>query len=90
MSALDAFDMAEILRDQGWCVILKCLPKSLPFIIEGARSEYDAPSPDLPVAKGQWCCEIQYVGDGPHRPSEVAFAVSPREAVLKVFLKVTR
>lgn len=88
-ATLDTFEMAEQLRNDGWCVVLKCLPKNLPFIIEGARSEYDAPSPDAHVGRDKWCCEVQFYGE-PYRHSEVAFAETPFDAMFKVFVKVQK
>ena len=55
------FDLLEQLRSEGWCVVIKALPDCLPFVIEGARSEYDAPCEDQHVGHGKWCCEVQWM-----------------------------
>lgn len=80
----------EILRDDGWCVVLKCLPRELSFIIEGSRSEYDAPCPDRKFGKGMWCCELSdmtYLRKGKHkfRGSPFGMGKTPSEAVGKAF-----
>lgn len=49
----------ESLAADGWCVVLKRLPKELSWTIEGSRSEYDSPCPDCKVGKGMWLAECQ-------------------------------
>jgi len=84
-------DIMEGLRADGWCVILKALPDDLPFIIEGSRSEYDAPRPDKPMkgSIGKWCVELSDMrwGRKPgarYRGSPFAMADTPREALTKI------
>lgn len=77
------------LAADGWCVVLKRLPKEMGWIIEGARSEYDAPSEDREVGKGKWLCEIQdmrylRIGTAKYRNSRDAMADTPEEALVKV------
>lgn len=84
------FERMEQLRAEGWCVVLKCLPKEIGWIIEGSRSEYDAPCPDRTVGKGKWCCEVSWMGNGPYRPMRDALADTPDEAVQKAFSQVSR
>jgi hypothetical protein len=48
----------EALALDGWCVVLKRLPPGRGWVIEGARSEYDAPSPDKTIGHDLWCCEL--------------------------------
>lgn len=47
----------ETLRDEGWIIVLKVMPREMAYLIEGSRSEYDAPCPDKHVGKGKWCVE---------------------------------
>ena len=74
----------QALRDQGWCIVLKALPKQLGWRMDACQSEYDAPCPAKIVAKGKWCCQAEWFGDGPYRGRLFAFADSPAEAVQKV------
>ena len=85
---MSAFEQMEQLRAEGWCVVLKCLPKEIGWMIEGSRSEYDAPCPDRFVGKGKWCCEVSWMGKGPYRPMRDALADTPEVAVQKVFRQV--
>ena len=77
------FELMEQLRADDWCVVLKCLPASMDWIIEGSRSEYDAPSPDTKLGKGKWCCELSCMRRDmrSYRPSAFAMHESPHEAV---------
>ncbi len=84
------FDLMEEMRAMGWCVVLKCLPKELGWMIEGSRSEYDAPCPDRFVGKGKWLCEVSWMGKGRYRGGHDSFADTPEEAVRRVFEGVTR
>lgn len=61
------WEQLERLRSQGWCVVVKALPDNEPFVIEGSRSEYDAPCPDRRLWHGKWVCEVQWMrwGDTP-------------------------
>lgn len=76
--------LMQALRDDGWCVVLKCLPKNLPWIIEGSRSEYDAPSRDRRIGVRKWCCEAQFLGKI-YRPTRWALDEDPTGAVQKVW-----
>lgn len=58
MTALETLTEMERLAQDGWCVVLKRLPPGRGWIIEGARSEYDAPCQDRTVGVGLWCCEL--------------------------------
>lgn len=80
------WDTLEELRGRGWCVVVKALPDNMPFVIEGGRSEYDAPSDDIRVGHGKWCCELQWMrwGESPedwYRPGTAMFGDTPEEAV---------
>jgi hypothetical protein len=48
-----ALEVVEKIRQAGWLVIIKAIPPESAFIIEGSRSEYDAPSEDQEVGRGQ-------------------------------------
>lgn len=48
----------DALANDGWCVVLKRLPPGRGWVIEGSRSEYDAPSADQTVGKNLWLCEL--------------------------------
>lgn len=48
----------EKLAKAGWLVVLKRLPPGRGWIIEGSRSEYDAPCPDQTTGVGLWLCEL--------------------------------
>lgn len=80
-----AIRIMKELRDDGWCVVLKCLPKEMGWIIEGSRSEYDAPSPDQEIGKGKWLCELHdmaYVRKGTrYRKSRDGLGDTPLQAV---------
>ena len=81
--AEDTLLMMEELRAQGWLVSLKCSPAEVGWIIEGSRSEYDGPGKARPVY-AKWCCEAQWLGKPPHRPSAFATAEIPWRAVIRV------
>jgi len=56
-----AWTVVEKMRSDGFFVVVKGNPDSLRFIIEGSRSEYDAPSPDKKIGPtGAWVCEISH------------------------------
>jgi hypothetical protein len=76
--------LMQALRADGWCMVLKCRPKEMGWIIEGSRSEYDAPSPDTTIGNGKWCCEAQFMGE-PYKPNEWAMHEDPSEAVQRVW-----
>lgn len=48
----------ELIRDRGWMITIKVMPDEVPFIIPGARSEYDNPHPDKEVWHGKTVCEL--------------------------------
>lgn len=86
MKIATAIDLMQELRDAGWTVVLKCSPRA--WIIEGSRSEFDAPCEDHKIGKGKWCCEAQWIGDGPYRHSGFALHGDPTEAVRKVVQEI--
>lgn len=55
-----AWQLVEKFRADGWLVTVKHMPPGHPFIVEGSRSEYDAPCPDKPLAQsaGKAVCEL--------------------------------
>ena len=76
----------EQLRDDGWCVVLKCLPREMGWLVEGSRSEYDAPARDTRVGAGTWYCEIQDVRRAElWRASRYAMHKDPLQAVMRVW-----
>ena len=86
---VEAFAQMTALREDGWCVVIKCLPKELGWLLQGARSEYDAPCEDQFIDKGKWCCEAQDMrfDDGSrrrYRNDEMSLAETPHEAIAKV------
>lgn len=84
-------DLMDALAAEGWCIVLKRLPRDIGWIIEGARSEYDAPSDDKRVGCNKWCCEAMFIGDGKeYRHSEVSFGDRPFQAVQSVWEKIKR
>ena len=82
----DAIAQLQQLSDDGWCVVLKRMPPDLGWIIQGARSEYDAPCEDQRIGHGKWLCEVQDVrfADGYWRPSQFAMCDTALEAVERV------
>lgn len=83
-----AFLLMFVLREDGWCVVIKCLPRQLGWIIEGSRSEYDAPSEDTTIGRGKWCCEAQWMGQEGYRPSAFAIGEEPWDAVQAVWDRI--
>lgn len=57
-----AWLVVEKLRADGWLVSVKSMPPKASFIIEGSRSEYDAPSPDILIGSGV-VCELKWMGE---------------------------
>ncbi len=55
-----AVQKIEKLRAAGWLVVVKFLPAEMGLIIEGSRSEYDAPCPDQAMKNtiGKVCVEL--------------------------------
>ena len=90
------FSLMAMLRGDDWCVVLKCLPASMNWIIEGSRSEYDAPSPDIKLGEGKWCCELSCMrmmkGDGlsGYRVPVCTMHESPYEAVRLAYERATQ
>jgi hypothetical protein len=87
--------LMEAMRADGWCVVLKCLPPAMPWVIEGARSEYDAPSVSKAIGKGKWACETtdlrwSYQPGKPMRRSEYGMGDEPWDAVQKVWEDIQR
>ena len=80
-----AFLIMATLREQGWCVVIKCLPPQLGWIIQGSASEYDAPAGDKAIGHGEWCCEAQWMGEGAYKHSRFAMGAEPWDAVQKVW-----
>lgn len=75
----------EELSERGWCVVLKKLPPKIGWLIEGSRSEYDAPCPDKRVLPDTWACEATFIGQTNRWMFEQhAFSKSPQEAVARV------
>lgn len=75
----------QALADDGWCVVLKRLPKELGWIIQGSRSEYDAPQEDQTIGDGKWCCEAQSMRhDGPYRHDQWCMHKNPLKAIRAV------
>ena len=89
----DVLVVMERIRADGWCVVLKALPDGFPWIIEGSRSEYDAPFPDQHVIR-KWCCEAQdvsWTADRPYpRRSQSYCHDDPAVAVLMVEREIER
>lgn len=55
-----AWQVVEKMRADDWLVVVKCNTDAARFLIEGSRSEYDAPCPDRPVGpKGSYVCELK-------------------------------
>lgn len=76
-------ELMQHLRDAGWLVVLKAMPEECHHVIQGARSEYDAPCDDTKIGKGQWSCEASWMGkDFIHGPW--ALGDTPEETVQKV------
>lgn len=81
--------LMQALRKKGWCVVLKCLPKDVGWLLEGSRSEFDAPCPNKRVGKGKWYCEAQSI----RRPlwrSQWAMDKDPAVAVQQVWDAIKR
>ena len=77
-----------MLRDEGWLVVLKVVPKEQGYLLGGSRSEYDGPERPLIVGKGKWLAEAQWMGEGPYRHSEVALDDSASAAMAKVITQI--
>lgn len=64
---MGAIEQMQALRDAGWLIVLKAMPKGHSYTIEGGASEYDAPCKDKKVGKGQWSCEAHPMIKGIYR-----------------------
>ena len=74
----------DALRERGWLVVLKTTP-SPGWIVDGARSEYDAPCEDTVIGQDKrWCCEAAWHGDGPYRRSAWAVGKTAEAALSRV------
>lgn len=79
---IDAADSQELLnimhqlRSEGWCVVLKCLPETEGWIMEGGMSEYDAPSETVKIGVGTWCFEATDVTWPNNRYRHSAFVLN--------------
>ncbi|MEI8164766.1 MAG: hypothetical protein WCG26_00240 [Chloroflexales bacterium] len=75
----------ERLAARGWCVVLKRLPPNIGWLVQGSRSEYDAPCPDNRVNPNTWLCEASFIGQSNRWMFEqVAFGVEPLACVEQV------
>lgn len=89
-ASAEVFRLMEKLRNDGWCVVMKCLPRELDWIIQGTRSEYDAGSgeSDKAVGREMWCCHAEDMVWGQpgrhYRHSQLAFRPCPIEAIRAV------
>ena len=75
------------LRQRGWCIVLKALPPGIGWLLEGSRSEYDAPCPDQRIAQGMWCAEAQWIGNALERHfimRQSTFGENPSEALQRL------
>ena len=76
-----AWEVVEKLRADDWLVAVKCNTDAAQFVIEGSRSEYDAPSLDRSVGpKGSCVCELtcmRLYRDNPSAFRNSEFAIQP-------------
>lgn len=87
--ALAMLDTMEALRQDGWCIMLKCLPDGFPWIAEADPSEYGGGGEDTEISRKPWCCEARDMRHKtPWRHGQFATATTPAEAVAKVAEKV--
>lgn len=86
------FAAMEQLRQDGWCVVLKCLPPGFPWLAPGDPSEYGGGSSDTPVSEKPWCAECQDMLPGKSmwdfRHSQFADGSTPQEAMTALVRKV--
>lgn len=83
-----AWMVVEKMRADDWLVSVKSQPDCGAFIVEGARSEYDAPSPARQIGKGKVVCELQDMRtEGKYRHSQWAFADTAPLAICLAALK---
>lgn len=83
MTAKKAVEKLQELRDKGYLVIIKAMPPEFTFLMEGSRSEYDAPVPDRKVGKGKIFIELENMR-GPTVKILSGFADTFTEAVEKL------
>ena len=62
-----AWNILRLIRSKGYLISFKLMPPEGSFTIDGSRSEYDAPSPDRKVFKGETVIEIVSMGKRPHK-----------------------
>ena len=55
----DAWRVVEKMRLDDWLVIVKAMPERFGYLIEGSRSEYDAPCEDRYVLHGKYVCNLE-------------------------------
>lgn len=80
----DVFGVIEGLREDGWLVVLKCVPNCVKWVFQGSVSEFDAPCPDRHVGGFDWACEVKDMEtkDGHrYRGDFYALAATPDQAV---------
>lgn len=84
----------ESLRDDGWIIVLKVLPREMAYVIEGSRSEFDHPHPDKHVGKGKWYVEASdgwyLAGKDGHRMHGGGFVMAdtPIEAIRQCYFRI--
>lgn len=90
---LESFDLMRKMAREGWCVVLKVLPKEIGWLIQGSRSEYDSPCKGKYVGKGMWCAEAQWMKfekGSSWRHSESAMAKTPECALAKLYAQTRK
>ena len=93
MKQLHDLEIVRRLRKAGWLVTIKFMPKEFSFIIEGARSEYDAPSDDIKVGKSAVCVEAMMMREKEGEswyPQPTAINYRLDRALLNVWLQAKR
>lgn len=83
---MSVIETMRALRDSGWLVVLKAMPDGHFHVIQGARSEYDAPCDDMPVGEGKWSCEAMWMGKAP-MADMWGLGETGREALRKVYFE---
>jgi hypothetical protein len=86
-----AWEVVEKLRADDWLVTVKAMPDCASYLIEGSRSEYDAPCSDRHVGNGKQGCFAENMRKGINewRRSEGAIADTVPLAICLAALKVT-
>ncbi len=85
-SITDAWMLVEVLRAKDWLITVKSMPRKFSFIVEGSRSEYDAPCHDRQIGQGKCSCEAHFMGE-PWRHDEWALADSAPRAIVLACLR---